>query len=102
MSKQLRFAAAPLIAAGIIVFTTAAASAFSQQTLTPNGNYNFNYGPLDDKAELKDSADKSNPVSPVFHFSIQRGQTGPFGFHSFQDNTNAKPPDFSRPLGNGD
>ncbi len=102
MSKQLRFAAAPLIAGGIIVFTSVAASAFSQQTLTPNGNYNFNYGPLDDKTKRNESADKSDPNSPSFHFSIQRGQMGPFGFHSFQDNSKAEPPDFSRPLGNGD
>ncbi len=90
------------IAGGIIVFTTAATSAFSQQTITPNGNYNFNYGPLDDKTKLKESTDKSDPNSPGFHFSIQSGQTRQFGFHSFQDNSNAKPPDLSRPLGNGD
>jgi hypothetical protein len=102
MFKQFRFAAAPLIAGTITVFTTAAASAFSQQTVTPNGNYNFNYGPLDDKTKLNESADKSDPYSPRLHFSIESGQTGQFGFHSFQDNRNAKPPDLFRRLGNGD
>ncbi len=102
MFNQFRFAAASLIAGAIIAFTTVAASAFSQQTVTPNGNYNFNYGSLDDKTKLKEGTDKSDPNSSGFHFSIQSGQTGRFGFHSFQDNNNAKPPDFSRPLGNGD
>jgi hypothetical protein len=101
MFKQLRFAAAPLIAGAIIVLMTAAASAFSQQTVTPNGNYNFDYGPLDDKAKLKDSTDKSDPNSPGFHFSIQSGQTGQFGSHGFGSGNNAPPPDYSRPLGNG-
>lgn len=102
MFKQFRFAAAPLIAGAIIVITTAAASAFSQQSVTPNGNYNFNYGPLDDKAKLNESTNSSDPNSPGFHLSVGSGQTSQFGFHNFGGNGNATPPDFSRPLGNGD
>ena len=104
MVKQLRFAAVPLIAGAIIALTTASGWAFSQQTLGPNGssngNYNFNYGPLDDKAALSESH-KSDPNSSGFHFSIERGQTGPFGYHGFGNSSNSTPPDFSRPIGNG-
>ena len=102
MFKQFRFAAAPLIAAAMIVITTAVASAFSQQTVTPNGNYNFNYGPLNDKAKLNDSTNTSDPNSPGLHFSVGGGQTSQFGFHSLGGASNATPPDFSRPLGNGE
>jgi hypothetical protein len=41
MFKRLRFAAVPLITGAIIVLTTASVWAFSQQTLVPIGNYNF-------------------------------------------------------------
>jgi len=98
MFNRLRFAAVALIAGGMITLTTGCVWAFSQQTLTPNGNYNFNYGDLDDKAKLGEGANKPDSNSPGFHFSIERGQTGPFGFHSFGGNSNAAPPDFSRPL----
>jgi hypothetical protein len=77
------FAAVPLIAGATIVLTTASVWAFSQQTLAPSGNYNFNYSGPDDKAKFGESPNKSDSNSPGFHFSIERGQTGPFGFHSF-------------------
>ena len=102
MSKQFRLAAIPLIAGVAVVITTAAASAFSQQTVGPNGNYEFNYGPLDDKAKLNDSAKTTDPNSPGFHFSVGSGQTDRFGFHNFGDDSKFGPPDYSRPLGNGD
>jgi hypothetical protein len=102
MFKQFWFAAAPLIAAAMIVITTAVALAFSQQNVTPNGNYDFNYGSLDDKAKLNESTNASDPNSSGLHFSVGSGQTSQFGFHNFGGNSNAKPPDFSRPLGNGD
>jgi hypothetical protein len=101
MFKQLRFAAVPLIAGAMIVLTTASVWAFSQQTLGPNGNYNFNYGDPDDKAKLGDSANKSDSNSPSFHFSIDHDQTGPLGFHSFGGSGNATPPDYYQPHGNG-
>jgi hypothetical protein len=91
-----RFAAAPLIAGAIIALTTAAASAFSQQTVTPNGNYNF-----DLEAKINENTNKSDPNSQGFHFSIQSGQTGPSGFHSFGGSGNDKPPDYWAPLGRG-
>lgn len=102
MIKQFRFAIVPLIAGTVIVITTAAASAFSQQTLTPNGNYDFNYGSPDDKAKLGESAKTPDPNSPGLHFGIGGGQTDQFGFRNFGGNSNAAPPDYSRPLGNGD
>jgi hypothetical protein len=101
MIKQLRFAAVPLIAGATIALTTAPVWAFSQQTITPNGNYNFNYSNPDDKAKLGDSTNKSDPNSPGFHFSIDRGQTGSSGFHSFGDSNNTTAPDFYTPHGGG-
>jgi hypothetical protein len=97
MSKQHRFAAVPLIAGAIIALTTASAWAFSQQTLQPNGNYNFDYGPLDNTAKLGESTTKSDPNSPGFHFSVestQPGQTGSFGLHSFGGSNNSMPSDY--------
>ena len=102
MLKQLRFAAVPLIAGAIIALTTASVWAFSQQTLSPNGNYNFNYGPQDDKYKSGDSTTKSDSNSPGFHFSVEGSQTGSSGFHSFGDDSSEKSWDrFSRPIGNG-
>jgi hypothetical protein len=94
MFKQFRFVAAPLVAGAIIVLTTAAASAFSQQTVAPNGNYDFNYGPLDGKTKSDDNTNKSDPNSSGFHFSVQGGQTDQFGFHSFGPSSNPTPSDY--------
>jgi hypothetical protein len=107
MFKQLRFVAVPLMAGAIIALTTASVRAFTQQTVQPNGNYNFNYGDPDDKAKLNGSTDKSDPNSSGFQFSVEQGQTGPFGSRSFGGSSfggssKAGPPDYSRPLGNGD
>ena len=100
MVKQLRFAAVPLIAGAIIALTTASVRAFSQQTLGPNGNYNFNYGDPDDKAKLGESTNKSDSNSSGFHFYIERSQPGQFGLHGFGDSSNSTPPDyFSQPPG---
>ena len=101
MRKLLRLFAVPFIAGTIIGLTTASAWAFTQQILTPNGNYDFNYGPADDKDKSDKSTSKSDPNSSGFHFSVERGQTGPFGYHGFGGDSNAAP-DYSRPLGNGD
>jgi hypothetical protein len=101
MRKLLGLVAVPVIAGAIIGLTTASVWAFTQQTLTPNGNYDFNYSPLEGKNKPDKSA-TPDPNSPGFHFSIERGQPGPFGFHSFGSDKNPGPPDFSRPLGNGD
>jgi hypothetical protein len=100
MFKQLRFAAVSLITGAIIALTTAPVWAFSQQTLGPNGNYNFNYSDPDDKAKLGESTNKSDPNSPGFHFYIERSQPGQFGSHGFGDSNNSTPPDyFSQPPG---
>ena len=100
MFKQLRFAAVALTAGAMIALTTASGWAFSQQTLGPNGNYNFNYGGPDDKAKLGESTNKSDSNGPGFHFYIEGGQTGPLGSRGFGDSSNTAPPDyFSRPLG---
>ena len=101
MSKRMRFVVVPFIAGAVVALTTASAWAFTQQTLNPNGNYNFDYGPLDDKAKSGGSTDKSDPNSSGFHFSIQGGQqTSPYSLHGFGDDSPPEPPG-SRPLGNG-
>ena len=96
MSKWLRRAALPMMAGAAIALTTAPVWAFTQETLHPNGNYDFNYGPLDGKAKSDDSTNKSDPNSPGFHFNFERGQqTTPFGFHSFgDDSSNQTFPDY--------
>jgi hypothetical protein len=106
MLKPLRIVAVPLIAGGIVALTTASAWAISQQVLTPNGNYDFNYGSPDDKAKF-DSTNKSNSNTPGFHFSVEPSQPGSFGFHNFNDRSNSNNNSndawdrFTRPLGNG-
>jgi hypothetical protein len=101
MRKELRFAAVPLIAAATIVLTASSVWAFSQQTVTPNGNYNFNYGNPDDKAKLGEGTNKSDANGPTFHFSIDRDQTSSFGFRSFGDSNKSTAPDFYTPHGGG-
>ena len=102
MFKQLRFAAVPLIAGAIIGLTTASVWAFSQQTLVPSGNYNFNYSDPDAKAKFGESTNKTDSNSSGFHFYIERSQPGPFGFHSSGDSDNTKFPDYyPRPFDNG-
>ena len=106
---RLRFAAVAVIAAAIMAFTTASGWAFSQQTLGPggNGNYNFDYSDPDRQAATGQGTRPSDSNSPGFHFSVQQGQTGPFGGfqsgnRSFGNSGNATAPDYySRPLGNG-
>jgi hypothetical protein len=102
MSKRMRFAVVPFIAGAVVALTTASAWAFTQQMLNPNGNYNFDYGPLDGKAKSGESTNNSDPNKPGFHFGIEGGQqtTSPYGFHSFGGVSPPEPPG-SRPLGNG-
>jgi hypothetical protein len=102
MLKQLRFAAVALISGATIVLATTSVRAFSQQTVSPNGNYNFNYSDPDNKAKLGESTNKYDSNGPSFHFNIEHGQTGPFGLHGFGDSDNTKPPDYYTPHGNGD
>ena len=102
MSKRLRRVAVPVIAAAMIASTTATVWAFTQETLNPNGNYNFNFGPLDGKGTSGGSLNKpDDPNSPGLHFNIQSGQqASPFGFRSFGGDDKPEVPG-SRPLGNG-
>jgi hypothetical protein len=91
MSGRLWLVAVPFIAGAILALTTDLGWAFSQQTVTPNGNgnYDFNYGALDDKSKFGDSTNKSDANSPGFHFGVQHGQSG--GLHSFGSDNNAPP-----------
>lgn len=99
MSRRLWLVAVPIVAGVMIAPTTDSAWAFSQQTLTPNGNYDFNYGPLDEKSKSGDSTNKSDANSPGFHLNVQHGESE--GFHSFGGDRNARPPDpYFRTFGN--
>jgi hypothetical protein len=101
---RLRFAAVAMIAAAIIAATTASGWAFSQQTISPdaNGNYNFNY--TDPNHPTGQSAHPSESNGLGFHFSVEHGQTGQFGgFQNgnsfFGNSRNDRPPELT-PLGN--
>ena len=103
---RLRFAAVAMIAAAIVAATTASGWAFSQQMISPdaNGNYNFNYTDPNHPATTGQSAHPSESNSQGLHFSIEHGQTGPFGgFQSgnnfFGNSGNDRPPELT-PLGN--
>jgi hypothetical protein len=78
---RLRFAAVAMIAAAIIAATTASGWAFSQQTISPdaNGNYNFNYTDPNHQPSTSQSAHPSESNGLGFHFSVEHGQAGPFG-----------------------
>jgi hypothetical protein len=106
---RLRFAAVPMIAAAIIVSTTASGWAFSQQMLGPggNGNYNFNYSDPDHQTSTSQSTPPSDSNGPGLHFSIEHGQTAPFsgfqsGNRSFGNSGNPTAPEYYiQPPGNG-
>ena len=89
MLRRLWLVAVPVIAGTTIALTTTSVLAWTQQDVSPNGNYNFNYGPLDDKSKSGDSTNKSDPNSPGFHFDVQHGESG--GFRSFGGGGNAPP-----------
>jgi hypothetical protein len=100
-SVRLRFAAIAIIAAATIASTTASGWAFSQQTLTPpaNGNYNFNYSDPDHPASSGQSTLPSDSNGSGFHFSIEQGQAAPFsgfqsGNHSFGNNPSPTSPEY--------
>jgi hypothetical protein len=105
----LRLAAVPLIAAAIIASSSVSGLAFSQQTLGPgaNGNYNFNYSDPDHPATTGQSTLPSDSNGPGFHFSIEQGQTAPFsgfqsGNHSFGNSASPTSPEYYlQPRGNG-
>jgi hypothetical protein len=97
MLRRFWLVAVPVIAGAVITLTTSSSWAWTQQTVTPNGNYNFDYGPLDDKSKSGDSTNKSDPNSPGFHFGVQQGQSGQF--HSLGGD--ARPPQpYFRTFGN--
>jgi hypothetical protein len=104
---RLRFAAVPMIAAAAIASTTTSGWAFSQQTLFPggNGNYNFNYtDPNHPTANPSTPSSDSNGSG--LHFNVE-GQTGTFGgfqggsrFFDNSNSSNTTAPYF-HPPGNG-
>ena len=103
---RLRFAAVAMMAAAIIAATTASGWAFSQQTISPdaNGNYNFNYTDPKHPATTGQNANPSESNGLGFHFSVEHGQTGPFGGSQsgnnfFGNSGNDRPPELT-PLGN--
>jgi hypothetical protein len=102
MSKRMRFAVVPLVAGAIVALATASAWAFTQETLYPNGNYNFNFGPLDDKGKSSGFTSKSDDSNgPGWHFNVQGGNQSGSGFRSFNSNDDKPDVPGSRPIGNG-
>lgn len=102
MFRRLWLVAVPFVAGVIVALATNSAWAWTQQTVTPNsnGNYNFDYGPLDDK-KSGDSTNKSDPNSPGFHFGVQQGDSAGFrSFGSFGGNRSAPPSPYFRTFGN--
>jgi hypothetical protein len=101
MLRRFWLLAVPFTAAAIIALTTDSVWAFSQQTVTPNGNYNFNYGPLDDKNK-SDSANKSDPNSPGFHFGVHQDDSRSFHSYGGSSNSGGTPPSqpYFRTFGN--
>jgi hypothetical protein len=100
MSRRPWLVAVPFIAGALIALTTTSVRAWTQQAVTPNGNYDFNYGPLDnDKTKSDDSTNKSDANSPGFHFGVGQGQSE--GFQSFGGSRNAPHADpYFRTFGN--
>jgi hypothetical protein len=78
---RLRFAAAAMIAAATIAATTAPSWAFTQQTVNPeaNGNYNFNYTDPN-HPNFSSQSSPSDPSTSGFHLNIEQNPSGPFGF----------------------
>ncbi len=101
MSKRMRFVVVPVVAGAMVALATASAWAFTQETLYPNGNYNFNFGPLDGKGTSSGFATKpDDPNSPGWHFNVQGGNQSGSGFRSFGGDDKPEVPG-TRPLGNG-
>ena len=92
MCRRFGLVAVPFVAAAIIALTTNSVWAFSQQTVTPNGNYNFNYGPTDDKYKSGDSANKSDPNSPGFHFGVHEDDSSRFHGYGGSSSGGGTPP----------
>jgi hypothetical protein len=101
MVKRRWLVAVPFVAGALLALMADPVWAWTQQTVAPNGNgnYNFNYGAPDDKYKSGDSTNKSDPNSPGFHFSVKNGESE--GFHSFGSSRNASPPEpYFRTFGN--
>jgi hypothetical protein len=99
MVRRLWLVAVPFVVGTAIALTTSSVWAFTKETVTPNGNYDFNYGATDDKYKSGDSTNKSDPNSPGLHFNVQHGETG--SFRSFGGSSNATPPQpYFRTFGN--
>jgi hypothetical protein len=90
MFKRLWLVAVPFVAGAMIALTTGPVRAWTQQTAAPNGNYDFNYGPTDDKYKSGDSTNKSDPNSPGFHFGVHQDDAA--GFRSFGSSGSANAP----------
>jgi hypothetical protein len=93
--ERLRFAAIVTIAGATIVSTTASGWAFTQQTVMPggNGNYDFNYTDPNHPATTGQSALPSDSTGSGFHFTVEPSPTSPFSGSGFQSG--------NRSFGNG-
>jgi hypothetical protein len=98
---QLRFAAVALFAATVVSLSASYASAFTQETVRPdaNGNYNFTE-PNNQTTNSNQGARPFGSNGPTVQFGIQQGPITPFG-RAQGDGYNGSTPDpYFRPFGN--
>lgn len=79
-----RAAGVGLFTAGLVLFTTASAWAFSRETVSPDGG-NYSFGDPDKKPTTSDNNGPSQSTrpfgssGPVVQFGVQQGSTSTFG-----------------------
>lgn len=94
--------AAGLFAAGIFLFITASASAFSRESVSPDGG-NYSFGDPDKQTTTSDNHSSSQSArpfgsnGPTVQFGVQQGPLSTFG----QGNRYGTPDPYFRPLTNG-
>jgi hypothetical protein len=97
---QLRFAATALFAAAAVSLTAASAFAFTQETVRPdaNGNYEF----TEPNTQTTNSNQGTRPFGsngPTVQFGIQQGPVSPFGRSQGNGYDRSTPDPYFRPFG---
>ena len=93
-----------LFAAGILSLTITSAWAFSQETVSPGGGGNYNFGDPDDHLTNPGNQNSGQSVQPfgsngpTMQFGVQQGPSTTFGRGSGFTST---PDPYYRPLTNG-
>jgi len=93
-----------MFAAGILSLTVTSAWAFSQETVSPGGDGNYNFGDPDKSLTDPDNNNSSQGArpfgsnGPTVQFGVQQGPSTTFGRGSGYTST---PDPYFRPLTNG-